>query len=400
MTTHIKQTRAMISIGLSSIPRRLWISLSMVLSVALVVAVLVGFLSMAKGFEMTLVGAGSPQIAVILGGGTNQETGSDMPSDVIRAIRVTSGDFGVARDQAGELLMSRELVVPVDLPRASDGMSETLALRGMDQIGPSLRSAATLSEGRLFVPGSRELVVGAQLANEFDGLGIGKSVRLGNDQWRVVGHFSANGSAFESEIWGDIEAIQSAFNDPGRVQSLRVQLTSPDSLAALQKALPGFSPMPLIARSEVALFAEQSQRTGDLISMFGWPLAILMAAGAVAGALNTMMTSVADRTKEIATVRTLGFSRLAAFLGTCGEAIVLSLVGAAIGIAGSWLAFNGFQASTMAAGNAQMAFQLRVTPDVMLTGGLLGLAVGALGGLLAAFSAARVPLVRALRVGS
>ncbi|MGO6967016.1 ABC transporter permease [Rhizobium leguminosarum] len=403
MSSALKQIFLMIRVNLGSLPRRLWISLSMVLSVALVVAVLAGFLAMARGFEAALQGAGSTGIAVILGGGTNQETGSDVPAEAIRSLTATTGEIGVARDAAGglapagELALSREIVVPVDVVRASDGAVQTLSLRGMDLAGPGLRDRATLSQGRLFSPGAREIVVGARIAEEFSGFAVGDKVRLGAVDWTVVGHFTSGGSAFESEIWADLEAVQSAFDRQGQVQSLRVRLDGAGGLPVLQEYLSAFPGAPLTAVSEADLYAAQSERTSSLIRLFGWPLALLMAVGATAGALNTMMSSVSDRTVEISTLRLLGFGRLPAFTATWVEAVFLSVVGAALGILASWLAFNGWRASTMGADNTKMAFQLDVTTDVALTAGLLGLAIGIIGGALPALVATRLPLTSALR---
>ncbi|ANM17650.1 ABC transporter permease FtsX-like protein [Rhizobium sp. N541] len=408
MSSALKQIFLMIRVNLGSLPRRLAISLSMVLSVALVVAVLAGFLAMARGFEAALAGAGSPDIAVILGGGTNQETGSDVPAEAIRSLAAASGDTGIARtpgiasagpgDGAGGLAMSREVVVPVDV-RAADGVEQTLSLRGMDPAGPAMRQRARLSEGRLFAPGGREIVVGARLADAFPGLAVGDTVRLGAVDWRVAGHFTSSGSAFESEIWADLEAVQSAFGRQGQVQSLRVRLAGDDpqrALAALRERLSTLPGPPLAVVSEADLYAGQAERTESLIRLFGWPIALLMAVGATAGALNTMMSSVSDRAMEIATLRLLGFARLPAFAATWAEAVLLSALGAAAGGIASRLAFDGWQASTMGANNTKMAFQLVVTPDVLLTAGLLGLAVGVIGGALPALAAARLPLRAAL----
>ncbi|TAY88651.1 ABC transporter permease [Rhizobium leguminosarum] len=397
MSSALKQIFLMIRVNLGSLPRRLWISLSMVMSVALVVAVLAGFLAMGRGFEAALQGAGSPGIAVILGGGTNQETGSDVPAEAIRSLTAMTGEIGVARNAAGGLALSREIVVPVDVVRASDGAEQTLSLRGMDPAGPALRDRAVLSEGRLFSPGSREIFVGGRIADEFSGFAIGDKVRLGAVDWTVVGHFTSGGSAFESEIWADLEAVQSAFDRQGQVQSLRVRLDGAGGLPVLQKHLSAFPGAPLTAVSEADLYAAQSQRTASLIRLFGWPLALLMAVGATAGALNTMMSSVSDRAVEIATLRLLGFGRLPAFTATWVEAVLLSVAGVALGILASWLAFNGGQASTMGANNTKMAFQLDVTTDVALTAGLLGLAIGIIGGALPALAATRLPLTSALR---
>jgi putative ABC transport system permease protein len=397
MSTQIRQTLVMTRANLSNLPRRLAISLSMALSVALVVAVLAGFLAMAKGFEKALAGAGSPFVAVVLGGGTNQETGSDIPADAIRTIQSMTGDIGVARAGAGDLLASRELVVPVDITQAQDGSSTTLALRGMDVGGPSIRDGVALSAGRFFVPGAREIVVGARIASEFPGFGIGDTIRLGTVDWTVVGHFAANGSAFESEIWGDLDAVRAAFDRQGQVQSLRLRLTDPSSVATLNAKLATVTTTPLTAVSEADLYAGQSGRTSSLIRLFGWPVALLMAIGATAGALNTMMSSVSDRTVEIATVRALGFSRLSAFLATWLEAVALATAGAILGVFASWLVFNGWQASTVGVNNTRMGFQLAVNGDVMLTAGLLGLAIGIIGGALPAIAATRLPLTAALR---
>ncbi|MEH7877457.1 ABC transporter permease [Rhizobium laguerreae] len=397
MSSALKQIFLMIRVNLGSLPRRLWISLSMVLSVALVVAVLAGFLAMARGFEAALQGAGSTGIAAILGGGTNQETGSDVPAEAIRSLTAATGGIGVARNAAGGLALSREIVVAVDVTRASDGADQTLSLRGMDLAGPGSRERATLSAGRLFSPGARDIVVGARIADEFSGFAVGDKVRLGAVDWTVVGHFTSGGSAFESEIWADLEAVQSAFDRQGQVQSLRVRLDGEGGLPVLQEHLSAFPGAPLTALSEADLYAAQSEGTASLIRLFGWPLALLMAVGATAGALNTMMSSVSDRAIEIATLRLLGFGRLPAFTATWVEAVALSITGAALGILASWLAFNGWQASTMGANNTKMAFQLDVTADVALTASLLGLAIGIIGGALPALAATRLPLTSALR---
>ncbi len=396
MSTHSSQIRVMIRTNLSCLKRRRAISISMVLSVALVVCVLAGFLAMAKGFETTLTGAGSPAVAVILGGGTNQETGSDIPAAVIRTLEAMTGDLGVTRDKDGKLVLSREIVMPVEVRRAADGAARILALRGMDGTGPAIRDGIGLSAGRLFTPGAREIVVGDRVAGEY-GLSVGDVVRLGAVDWTVVGRFSAHGSAFESELWADLDAVRAAFDRQGDVQSLRLRLTDPGALKLLQGKAATITGTPLVVLSEADLYAAQSGRTASLIRLFGWPLALLMAVGATAGALNTMMSSVSDRTIEIATVRALGFSRLSAFLGTWVEAIVLAGAGGILGLVASWVIFNGWQASTIGANNTSMAFQLAVTPDVLVTAGLLGLAVGILGGALPAIAATRLPLTAALR---
>ena len=397
MSSQVKQTLVMIRANLFSLPRRLSISVSMVLSIALVVAVLVGFLAMAKGFETALASAGSPLVAVILGGGTNQETGSDVPASAIRNIEAIGDDIGVMRDNTGNMVLSRELVVPVEVRQLPGDTSKTLALRGMDVQGAEIRDGIALSFGRMFRPGTREIVVGNDLARRFPGLDIGNVIRLGSVQWTVTGHFSAHGSAFESEIWANLDTVRAAFDRQGEVQSLRLRLKDPASLASLNNRLKTITITPLVAVSEASLYAAQSGHVSHLIRVFGWPLTLLMAIGATVGALNTMMSSVSNRTIEIATVRALGFSRLSAFLATWFEAIILAAIGAAVGVLTSWLIFDGWQASTVGANNTNIGFALTVTPGIMITAGLLSLAIGLVGGAFPALVATRLPLTAALR---
>lgn len=398
MSSNLKQTLVMMRANFLSLPRRFAISTSMAFSVALVVCVLAGFLSMAAGFEKALNNAGSPSVAVILGGGTNQENGSEVPSNVVRSIAAMRGDMGLVREASGNILLSREIVVPVELRGGKVESTKMLALRGMDAVGPSLRDGITLTAGRLASAGAREIIVGERIAEEFpDDLAIGNLVRLGAVDWLVTGHFSSGGSAFESEIWGDLDAVRSGFDRVGEIQSLRVRLDGAGGIHRLRTVLRNIPATPLTAITEVDLYAAQSSRTANLIRMFGWPLALLMALGATAGALNTMMSSVSDRTVEIATVRALGFSRLSAFLATWVEAVALATIGLIIGLAASWLVFNGWKASTIGANNASMSFQLSMDGSVMLIAGLLGFAIGVLGGVIPAASAARLPLTAALR---
>lgn len=397
MPSNFKQTLVMIRANLLSLPRRFAISASMALSIALVVCVLASFLSMAAGFETALKSAGSPNVALILGGGTNQENGSDVPANAIRALTAMRGDIGVARDATGKLLLSREIVVPVELRDDQAGVAKMLALRGMDAIGPSLREGITLSNGRFARPGANEVVVGARIAAEFSSLAVGGQVRLGTIDWTVVGHFSSGGSAFESEIWTDLDAVRAAFDRFGDVQTVRVRLEGAGAIDRLKAVLASLSATPLRAVTEADLFTAQSSGTANLIRMFGWPLALLMALGATAGALNTMMSSVSDRTVEIATVRALGFSRLSVFLATWAEAVVVALIGVIIGLTASWLIFNGWQASTIGANNASISFRLTMNADVMLVAGLLGLAIGVAAGSIASIAATRLPLTEALR---
>lgn len=398
MASSFKQILIMSRAAILGLQRRLAISASMALSAALAVCVLVAFLSMAAGFEAVLKNSGSTSVAVILGGGTNQETGSDISTSALRSLLATRANIGAQVDARGSPLLSEELVQPVVLPAGTDEPLRTVSLRGMGAAGPDLRDGIHITQGRLFAGGARELAVGAQLAAEFPALAVGSTVRLGAVDWLVVGHYSAGGSIFESELWTDVDTVRAAYDRQGQIQTLRLRLTSPEGLDKLNAALKsGFTAENLSAVTEADLYAGQSSRTVDMIRLFGWPIAILMAFGATAGALNTMMSSVSARTVEIATVRALGFSRLSAFAATWVEAIILALVGTAVGVAASWLVFNGWQASTMGANDTRMTFHLVVDGHVMRTVTVFGLAIGLVGGFLPALSATRIPLIAALR---
>lgn len=396
MTGTMTQALVLTVANLTSLPRRFWISLSMVLSVALVVVVLIGFLAMAEGFERALAGAGSDRVAVVLGG-TTEELGSEITPDAARLVDGAPAALGIARSADGRPLVSRELVVPVDARLRGEGDLQTLSLRGMSPAGVAMRANARLAGGRMFVPSANEIVVGARIAREYAGFGLGDRVAFGASTWTVVGHFEAGGSVFESELWADVETVQAAFDRQGQIQTLRVGLADPAGLGRLDEHLKANARTPLTVMTEQAFYAGQSSRIAGLIRMFGWPIALLVAVGATAGALNTMMSSVSDRAVEIATLRTLGFARLTTFVSTWLEAVALTLLGAAVGIIAAWTVFDGLAAATTGANSAQVGFALAVTPGLAVQAGLLALAIGVVGGGLPAIHAAVMPLTAALR---
>jgi putative ABC transport system permease protein len=390
MTRQSRQTWAVIRSNLNSLPRRIWLSSSMVAAIALVVFVLIGFLAMARGLEQSLTATGADDVAIVLGGGAKQELGSEIESGVVANLMAQAETTGITA-------ISREMVMPVDAARADTGAMQTVSLRGMDTQGATLRPAAAVTEGRLFQSGTYELVVGDYVAATYAGFGIGDTVEIGRSTWTVVGHFSAEGTVFGSEIWAPLDAVQTDFGQGQIVQSLRVGLTTPAAMRSLQPALAAISGAELLGQTEADFYSAQSGRTARLIRFFAWPLALMLAIGAGAGALNTMLGSVAARTTEIATLRALGFSRRSTFWGTWVEAIVLSLIGAALGAALGWLIFDGFSAATMGANQNQFAFSLEVSRDVMRPAVVLALMIGLFGGLIPAWTGSRIKLVTALR---
>ena len=393
MRSLLLQTIAVTAINLKSIPRRILLSLSTVVAVALVVMVLLAFLAMANGFQRTIAGSGAEDIGIVLRAGSQSEINSTVTRDQVRLIE---DGPGIARGADGKPLVSPELYLVVDGIKRTTGTKANLPLRGIGEQGLALRKGIVITAGRMFNRGSNEIVVGKALAREFDGFEIGRTVAFGTTRWTVVGVFEADGSVFESEIWADQPVVQSLFNRNNYFQTVRVRLDEPAALDALKRYNDGDPRLKLDVKSEAAYFADQSSQTTDLIQMLGWPLAIAMAFGALAGALNTMYSSVAARATEIATLRAIGFGGFSAFAGTLVESLALAAIGGVAGAALTYAFFDGLSASTLGGNFTQVVFSFRLSPALVGEGVLLALVVGLIGGVFPAFRAARMPIVAGL----
>ena len=394
MRALLLQIVAVTAINIRSIPQRFWLSLSTVVAVALVVMVLLSFLAMANGFQRTLKSAGAADIAIVLRGGSQSEINSSIAREQVRLIE---DGPGVARGPDGKPLVSAELYIVVDGIKRSSQTKANIPLRGIGEEGAALRKDVTLVAGRMFNPGANEIVVGKSLLSQFQGFDLGERVKFLTSQWTVVGVFAADGSVFESEIWGDLPVVQSLFNRNNVFQTVRARINGPAELAELKRYADTDPRLKLDVKSERDYFAEQSSQTSDLIQKLGWPLAIAMALGALAGALNTMYSSVAARSVEIATLRAIGFGGLPAFVGTLTESLLLAGIGGVLGAVATYLVFDGFTASTLGTGFTQVVFSFKLTPALIGQGLALALIVGLIGGLLPAVRAARLPIVQGLQ---
>ena len=245
----------------------------------------------------------------------------------------------------------------------------------------------------MFRPGTNEIVAGRGVVREFEGFEVGKTLRLGQSNWTIVGVFEDGGTVRESELWADVGVVQSAFNRQNFFQAIRARLTSPAQMPAFKAWVAADPRLQLLVQSEADFFSEQAKQSGGLIQTLGWPLAIIMAIGALAGALNTMYSSVAARGTEIATLRAIGFGGVPTFAGTLAEALVLSLIGGLLGIVATTLIFQGFTAKTLGANFTQVVFTFQVTVGLCITALILALVVGFLGGIFPAIRAARLPIV-------
>jgi len=390
MRSLLLQVAAVTLMNLKSLPQRLWLSLSTVVAVALVVIVLLAFLAMGNGFQRTLASAGAEDVAVILRGGSQSEVNSVVTRDQVRLVEEAPG---VAKNSDGQPLVSPELYLVVDGVKRSSQTKVNLPLRGIGQEGAAVRKGITIVAGRMFAAGSSEIVVGKALLREFEGFELGQTVTFGTGRWIVVGLFEAEGSVFESEIWAALPVVQSFFKRDNVFQTLRARLANPAALEGLERYVDTDPRLKLEAKSEAAYFAEQASRTSDLIHKLGWPLAIAMAFGALAGALNTMYSAVAARATEIATLRAIGFGGLPAFVGTLVESLILAAIGGVIGAVATLLIFDGLSTSTLGASFTQVVFSFQLTPALAAEGVILALVVGLIGGLFPAIRAARTPIV-------
>lgn len=382
----LNQTGAVIAMNVRSIPQRIWMSAATVVAVALVVAVLLGFLALSNGFQQTLSGSGSRDVAIVLRDGSGSELNSVISRD--------QGDLlaeapGIARGPDGKPRISKELYVVVDGIKKSSGTKANMPLRGIGAEGLSVRKQVRLREGRMFTPGSNEIVVGAGLLREFSGFEMGKTIRLGASTWRVVGVFEAPGTVFESELWADAAVIQSLFDRGSSFQTARVVLANEAALKVFADYVKNDPRLQLKAQSEQAYYSEQAESSGNIIRYIGWPLGIMMSIGALAGALNTMYSSVSTRAAEIATLRIIGFSGFSAFVGTMAEALALAVIGALLGCGIVALFFNGMSASTLGAGFTQVAFRLQLGPEIVVQAIILALIIGLIGGFFPGWRAAR-----------
>ena len=391
--TVFREVTAAVAISVKSIGQRLSMSLATIVGIALVVLVLVGFLSMANGFRESLSGTGSADVMIVTSRGAKTETDSVITADQFRLVEMAPGLF---RDHTGKPIISGEAYAVVSAKRRGSGDPINLSLRGVGASGLEVRSGFTLPEGRMFTSGSQEIVIGRSLNRQVNGFDLGRTIRLGPSTWTIVGIFDAKGSALESEIWGDISVVRSFYKLGNTYQSIRIKQPSARERDFFAHYVRGDPQLRLAAISEQQFFSAQSRGLSSMIEYLGWPLAMLMALGALAGALNTMHSSVAARASEIGTLRILGFGAISTFSGVMAEAAVLALVGATLGILISVVLFNGMSATTISGGMTMLNFKLALSVEIVLWALTLGLSVGLLGGAIAAWRAVRQPILEAL----
>jgi putative ABC transport system permease protein len=388
-----KQLFAVIGMSLQTLPQRLGASSVIVIGIAGVVAVLVSVLAMGAGFRHTLADTGRPDRVIILRGGSDVELNSNLTRTDVDTI---SNAPGLAKDPSGKAVLSSELVTVVNIPKRDTGTDANVTLRGVGLKLTEVRPELELVSGRMFRPAVRELIAGVGAARQFRGLGIGSIVHLRNADWTVVGTFTSNGDVHESELLADVDTVGSSIERNGYSSAVAL-LTSPAEFSRFKDALTTDPQLKVDVQREPDYYAAQSKQLTQIINVVGTTVAIIMAIGAMFGALNSMYSAVAARGLEIATLRAIGFGALPVLLSVMIEALLLALIGGIIGASLAWLFFNGHSVSTLGGAFAQVVFELTVTPTLIATGVVWACVIGLLGGLFPALRAARLPVAEALR---
>jgi len=390
----LSQILAVTWFNLRSLPQRSGSSATAVFGIAGVVAVMVGVLSIAEGILHTMQSSAAPDNVVVLRSGSSSEMMSILIGDDTRII---SEAPGLARSDIGSLA-SPELFVVINLTKRGTGTDANVPLRGVTRTALEVRDNFRIVEGRMFEWGLNEVVVGVGAHMEFNGLEIGSTIPVAQEDWPVVGMFEIGGGLAETEIWVDASVLQPAYRRGNSYQSVYAKLESPEAFTEFKDALTADPRLNVKPMREVDYYAEQSAMLYNLVTGLGTLIAVIMGLGAVFGALNTMYTAVSARAREIATLRALGFHSGPVVISVLAESLLLALAGGAIGAALAWWAFDGFRAATLNfASFAQVAFAFEVTPSLLVRGTLFALIIGFLGGLLPAVRAARQPVSEALR---
>jgi putative ABC transport system permease protein len=386
-----REIRAVTGMSLKSVPQRVGSSTVIVIGIAGVVGVLVSVLGMARSFSDAMISTGHDDRAIVLRTGANAEVSSVLGIDESMTIMDKPG---VARDAEGNAIATRDLVRGVNLVRRADGAQAGVTVRGTSSQAFSLRPEIQLVAGRMFEPGLRELIVGRQAQDEFVGLELGDKITLRDSEWTIVGMFMS-GDAFESSLLTDVDLLLSELQRNG-ASSVTVLLESADAYQTFADAVTTDPTLSVDVMREPDYYAQQSQQLSGILHAVSYFVGAIMAVGALFAALNTMYSAVSARSVEIATLRAIGFGSAGVVVSVLAEALLLALIGAALGAMVAWLLFGG-NTITMGGSVASAIFELEITPALLAIGIAWACAVGLLGGLFPAARAARLPVATALR---
>ena len=390
----LSQTFALIAFNIRTLPSRKGSAIAAIFGIAGVVAVLVGVLSIGEGFRRTMTLAGSDDTVFVLRSGADSEMTSILQREEARIVAEAPG---VARAN-GKPLVSPELFVIVNLPKRSTGTDANVPMRGVEPAAFGVRSEVKVVEGRPFVWGRNEVIVGRSAQLQFSGLDLGSELHFGQNVWKVVGIFESKGSISESEIWADAAVLAPAYRRGPTYQNLVVKLASAANFQTFKDALTSDPRLNVKLVRETDYYAAQSKTLVRIVNFLAGIITFLMGLGAIFGALNTMYTAVAARSREVATLEAIGFSGLPVMISVLFESMILALIGGIVGAIGAWAAFDGFRTSTLNMQTfSQVAFSFDVNALLLTRGIVSAVVIGLVGGLFPAIRAARIPVAVALR---
>jgi putative ABC transport system permease protein len=390
----ITQTIAVTMLSIRTIPQRFGSSAVALIGIAGVVIVFVAVLSIGEGFRIAMSDAGSPDRVMVMRKGATSEMTSGLGGPDTDIIKQAPG----IKLEDNKPVASAELYVIIDRNKRTTGTPANIPLRGVEPAVLQVRDEVKITEGRMFTFGTNETIVGKSAVGQFSGLDLNSEIKSGQLTLKIVGIFESGGTASESELWADSKLIQNVYRRGNSYQTVLIKMDSPDSFDRLKDWLTTNKELEVTAQRESEYYAAQSVMMTQLITSIGYTIAILMSLGAIFGAILTMYTAVSTRTREIATLRALGFNTFSVLISVMGESIALATIG---GLAGGLLAygaFNGYQTATMNFQTfSQVAFAFKVTPSLMLQALVMALVMGFFGGVFPAIRAARLPIPSALR---
>jgi putative ABC transport system permease protein len=382
-----------LSYNVRNVRQRWRVTVLALAGIALVVGVFVALIALSSGLRIALASTGAHENAIFVQRGSQGELTSGIPRSHVAFLAT---DDRIARDAQGQALVSPELVVAATLPRKADGMLTNVQFRGVGARAFDVRAGVRIVEGRRFTHGLSEVIVGRRLVDRFRDVGLGSVLRIKQRDWQVVGVFEAEGGSFESEVWGDLDVMASAFNRTGGYQSFTARLHDPSVIRAWDEEVRRDPRLQVQVKPERQYYEDQAGPVGAALLFLALFVSFVMGIGAVFGAMNTMYAVVAQRTREIATLRALGFPRTSILVSFVIESAVIALVAGAIGCLLA-LPVNGITTATGNVTFSELAFAFRITPQALAAGATFGIVMGLLGGFLPALRAARMPIQRALR---
>lgn len=388
-----REFRAVLALGLRQAWVRPLLPVIVIIGFFAVVLVMVSILSIGRGLRNTYANSGSPDVAMALSAGSGVESQSSLSAAEIQALAT---EPGVTQGATGPQV-SAELVTSIELPKQGSGVMSDVVLRGVMPAAFQIHPKVHLINGRMFRTGINEVIVGRQAEREYRGLSVGSVLRSGGVAWTVTGIFAADGNIHESEIWSDLPGLQSALHESNRYSVMYLKMSSPQAYAEFAKAVKNNPQLPVQIQTEKSFYSGFASGVSNLFHTVGFAIAVLMALGVVIGAINLMYVNLAARTRDMATLRAVGFRRLPVLWAMLCEGLIFGLIGGVVGSLIAYVSFNGYQAGTIIGGPTQVDFEFSVSAGLLITGIVFALIMGFIGGLFPAIRAARLPVARAFR---